>query len=161
MELTTIITREVIKYVDWPTLLNLRLVVRFDFEAFLEGDGKRFIKVYTEYHDTREVRIPRLPNGVPHGVLTSKVIDINDFHKEESESLDDTMRYVLTINKELYDHILQQCPILPVIKVDIPDWFPKHIVCANMIHRKFDSKYIQAPTPNRIDSRYRFGVLME
>jgi hypothetical protein len=77
MELTTIITREVIKYVDWPTLLNLRLVVRFDFEAFLLGEhGKRFIKHRVSYHNVWKTTTSTLPNGKQHGNPTRELIKL-------------------------------------------------------------------------------------
>jgi hypothetical protein len=74
MELTTIIAREVIKYVDWPTLLNLRLVVRFDFEAYLTGDGKRFIEHDISYEGMWAIEGSVLPNGRHYGIAEFSII---------------------------------------------------------------------------------------
>jgi hypothetical protein len=74
MELKSILLREIIKHVDWSTLLNLRLVVRFDFEAYLVGDGKRFIRPYIGYDRVWEVTASVMPNGKFHGRMGRKII---------------------------------------------------------------------------------------
>jgi hypothetical protein len=87
-EIISIITREVIKYVDWPTLLNLRLVVRFDFEAYLAGEhGKRFMMTQIKQTDLYVISIPLLPNRMIHGPVIYTPIDPKYVvHLDESTS---------------------------------------------------------------------------
>jgi hypothetical protein len=86
----------------------LRLVVRFDFEAFLLGDGKRFISVRKYYDNIWEVYTPTLPNEGKHGYETYKLINIGEITKDMLRSLHGRSLFSTTvvINERLCNHIL-------------------------------------------------------